>query len=360
MIYERAARREFAQAAAATIVVLLAVVLSVQLIRLLKDAALGKLAPEGVLAMLTFAATRYMPMLLTLTVFIAVLLSLSRMYRDSEMVVWFASGMPLQRWIGPVIRFSLPILLVIAALSMVLSPWATQAQATYQATMSVRSELSMVTPGAFREIRDGQQVYFIENLDDQSGRIGTVFVASMLEGKLGVVMSERGHQETLAGGERFLVLEQGRRYEVEPGMPAFRVMDFERYAVRTEDGDTPQTRRAPGRIPFLELIKMDDPIMRSEVVYRIAVPVSALILVLMAIPLAYVNPRAGRSANLLIAIIIYAIYSNVMSIAQTWVMKGKLPFAVGMFLPHILMLLPLLLLFYVRQAGGLRWRRKVS
>ena len=100
--------------------------------------------------------------------------------------------------------------------------------------------------------------------------------------------------------------------------------------------------------------------MRSEVVYRIAVPVSALILVLMAIPLAYVNPRAGRSANLLIAIIIYAIYSNVMSIAQTWVMKGKLPFAVGMFLPHVLMLLPLLLLFYVRQAGGLRWRRKVS
>jgi len=185
MIYERAARREFAQAAAATIVVLLAVVLSVQLIRLLKDAALGKLAPEGVLAMLTFAATRYMPMLLTLTLFIAVLLSLSRMYRDSEMVVWFASGMPLQRWIGPVIRFSLPILLVIAALSMVLSPWATQAQATYQATMSVRSELSMVTPGAFREIRDGQQVYFID-------RIGTVFVASMLEGKLGVVMSERG------------------------------------------------------------------------------------------------------------------------------------------------------------------------
>lgn len=72
MIYERAARREFAQAAAATIVVLLAVVLSVQLIRLLKDAALGKLAPEGVLAMLTFAATRYMPMLLTLTLFIAV------------------------------------------------------------------------------------------------------------------------------------------------------------------------------------------------------------------------------------------------------------------------------------------------
>lgn len=358
MIYERAARREFAQAAAATIVVLLAVVLSVQLIRLLKDAALGKLAPEGVLAMLTFAATRYMPMLLTLTLFIAVLLSLSRMYRDSEMVVWFASGMPLQRWIRPVMRFALPILLLIALLSTVLAPWATQAQAAYLAGMEVRSELSMLSPGAFREIRDGRQVYFIENIDERGGQIGMVFVASMLEGKLGVVMSERGHQETRPTGERFLVLEEGRRYEVEPGTPAFRVMDFARYAVRTEDGETPQTRRAPGRIPFLELLTLDDPIMRSEVVYRIAVPVAALILVLMAIPLAYVNPRAGRSANLLIAIIIYAIYSNVMSIAQTWVMRGNLHFAVGMFLPHVLMLLPLIIMFYVRQTGGWRWRRQ--
>ncbi|RKT59361.1 lipopolysaccharide export system permease protein [Azonexus fungiphilus] len=358
MIFERAARREFAQAAAGISVVLLAIVLSVQLIRLLKDAAGGSLAPEGVLAMLAFAAVRFLPMLLTLTLFVAVLLSLSRMYRDSEMVVWLSSGMPLTRWLRPVLRFAMPIVIAVAALSLVLSPWANLAQGNFEAALSARSELSSVAAGAFKEVRGGRQVYFVERMDDKAGRIGNVFIASMQEGKLGVVVSDAGGVEVRENGDRFLVLESGRRYEVEPGSAAFRVMDFARYAVRTEDGDARPIRQIPRRVPLLDLVSMPEPEMRGELLGRIAIPISAVILALLAIPLSYVNPRAGRSANLLIAIIVYAIYSNLISISQAWVTGDKLPFAVGLLLPHLVMLLPLLILFRGRLTGSFIWQKR--
>lgn len=355
MIFERAARREFAQAAAGISIVLLAIVTSIQLIRLLKDAAGGGLAPEGVLAMLGFALIRYLPMLLSLTLFIAILLPLSRMYRDSEMVVWLSSGLPLTQWLKPVMRFALPIVLAIAALSLVLSPWANQAQGNYQEALSARSELSSVSEGAFKEVRKGRQVYFVERVDGESGRVGNVFVASMQDGRLGVVMSRSAAQEVHENGDRFLVLERGRRYEVEPGSAAFRVMDFERYAVRAEDGEARPADLSPRRMPLLDLVQGDTPRMRGELLWRIAMPVSAILLAMLAIPLSYVNPRAGRSANLLIAILIYAIYSNLISICQAWVAGGKLPFVVGLLLPHLLMLLPLAVLFYIRMYG---WRRR--
>ena len=358
MIFERAARREFAQAAAGISVVLLAILTSIQLIRLLKDAAGGKIAPEGVVALLGFAAVKFLPMLLTLTLFVAVLLALSRMYRDSEMVVWLSSGLPLTAWLRPVLRFALPIVLTVGILSLVLSPWANQAQSNFYATLSARSELSAVSPGAFKEVRNGRQVYFIERMDDSTGKIGNIFVASIQDGKLGVVMSDSGRQETMANGDRFLVLEQGRRYEVEPDSTAFRVMEFERYLVRTEDGQVAPSGLSPRRTSTIDLLRLGGNDMLAEFLWRIAMPVSAVVLALLAIPLSYVNPRAGRSANMLIAIVLYAIYSNLISIAQAWVSSGVLHFGVAFFLPHLLMLLPMLFLFYKRMSVFGIWQKR--
>jgi lipopolysaccharide export system permease protein len=358
MIFERAARREFAQAAAGISVVLLAILTSIQLIRLLKDAAGGRIAPEGVLALLGFAAVKFLPMLLTLTLFVAILLVLSRMYRDSEMVVWLSSGLPLTAWVRPVLRFAAPIVLVVGVLSLILSPWANQAQSNFQAAMSARSELSSVSPGAFKEVRKGRQVYFIERMDGESGKVGNVFVASIQDGKLGVVMSDAGSQQTMENGDRFLVLERGRRYEVEAGSAAFRVMEFERYLVRTEDGEVKQSGLSPRRTPTLDLLRHGGKDMLAELLWRIAMPLSAIVLVLLAIPLSYVNPRAGRSANMLIAIVLYAIYSNLISIAQAWVSNGTLHFGIGLFLPHFLMLLPMLFLFYKRMSILGIWQRR--
>jgi len=358
MIFERAVRREFAQAAAGISVALLAILASTQLIRLLKDAAGGRIAPEAVASLLGFAALNFMPILLSLTLFVSILLSLSRAYRDSEMVVWFSCGQPLTAWIRPVMKFALPIVLAIAVLSGFLSPWANYNTAEYKQRLSARSDVSQVSPGAFREAKRGQRVFFVESVAEDASRVGNVFVASMQEGKLGVVMSDTGYQEFAPNGDRFVVLEHGRRYEVEPGTPEFRIMEFERYKVRTEDGEAKPTERSPNRMPITELVLETGNQARGELLWRIGMPVSAIILALMAIPLSYVNPRAGRSANMLIAILIYAIYSNMISVSQAWVAQGKLSFWIGVWAAHAVMLVPLLLLFYKRIAISMPWQRR--
>jgi lipopolysaccharide export system permease protein len=179
----------------------------------------------------------------------------------------------------------------------------------------------------------------------------------MQEGKLGVVMSDTGYQEIAPNGDKFVVLENGRRYEVEPGTPQFKVMEFERYKVRTEDAQAKPSDRSPSRLPITELVLETSNQARGELLWRIGMPISAIILALMAIPLSYVNPRAGRSANMLIAILVYAIYSNMISVSQAWVAQGKLSFGVGVWAAHALMLIPLLLLFYKRIVVRMPWRR---
>jgi lipopolysaccharide export system permease protein len=358
MIFERAARREFAQAAAGISVALLAILTSTQLIRLLKDAAGGRIAPEAVASLLGFAALNFMPILLSLTLFVSILMTLSRVYRDSEMAVWISCGQPLTAWIRPVLKFALPIVVAIAVLSGFLSPWANYNTAEYKQRLAARSDVSQVSPGAFREAKRGQRVFFVESVADDASRVGNVFVASMQEGKLGVVMSDTGYQEIAPNGDKFVVLENGRRYEVEPGTPQFKVMEFERYKVRTEDGEAKPSDRSPNRLPITELVLETSKQARGELLWRIGMPVSAIILALMAIPLSYVNPRGGRSANMLIAILVYAIYSNMISVSQAWVAQGKLSFAVGVWLAHAVMLVPLLLLFYSRIVVRMPWQRR--
>jgi lipopolysaccharide export system permease protein len=360
MIFERAARREFAQAAAGISLVLLAILASTQLIRLLKEAAGGRVAPEAVASLLGFSALTYMSVLLSLTLFVSILMTLSRMYRDSEMVVWLSSGQPLTAWIRPVLIFALPIVLAISVLAGFLSPWARLMAEDYRARLSARSDVSQVTPGAFREAKRGQRVFFVESVADDATQVGNVFVASVQDGKLGVVMSDTGYQELAPNGDRFVVLEKGRRYEVEPGTPQFKIMEFERYKVRTQDGEAKPAERSPSRLPFDELLAETSAPARAELLWRIGAPVSAILLALMAIPLSFVNPRAGRSANMLIAILIYAIYNNLMSISQAWVAQGKLSFALGVWAPHAVMLVPLLLLFYRRMVVSLPWQRRAA
>jgi lipopolysaccharide export system permease protein len=170
-------------------------------------------------------------------------------------------------------------------------------------------------------------------------------------------MSDSGFQETAGNGDRFVVLENGRRYEVEPGSPAFKVMEFERYRARVEDGEPASSATSPKGMPITELIQENSNQARGELLWRIGLPVSALILCLLAIPLSYVNPRAGRSANMLIAVLIYAIYNNLLSVSQAWVVQGKLSFWIGVWAAHALMLMPLIALFYKRIVVRMPWRR---
>lgn len=359
MIFQRAVRREFTQAAAGVFIALFAILLTTQLIRLLNDAARGQVDPEAVVALLGFAALNYLPVLLSLSLFISVLLTLSRSYRDSEMVVWFSSGLSLTAWMRPVLVFALPLVFAIALLSLFLSPWAVSQSAEFSQKLSSRSDAGQVSPGSFQESSSSERVVFVEAVADDASYVRNVFVSSVQHGRLGVTMAATGHQETAANGDRFIVLQNGRRYEVDPGSPEFRILEFARYAIRLETKEERGIERTPKNMSTLELVQVDHPEYRAELLWRLGIPLSAVVLALLAIPLSFVNPRAGRSANMLLAIGIYMVYSNLLSISQAWVAQGRISFVIGVIGVHVLMMTLLPLLFYRRIAVlsfGRMWR----
>ena len=345
MIFQRAALREFANTAIAVFVALFAVMLTTQLIRLLGQAAGGKLASEAVVALLGFGALNYLPVLLSLTLFIAVLMTLSRSYRDSEMIVWFSSGLPLTAWVRPVLIFAAPLLSLIAALSLFLSPWALAKSIEYRQKMDSRDDVSRVAPGAFKESAGADRVFFVEEIAGEEGRVKNVFISSVQHGRLGIMAAAQGSQTTMPNGDRFLVLENGRRYEGKPGEADFRVMQFERYAVRIETREAQGMTDTPKSLPVWALIEQPSSANLGELVWRLGIPLAAINLTLLAIPLSFVNPRAGRTNNLIFALLAYMTYSNLISVSQAWVGQGRLPFEIGVWMVHGAMLLLLLLLF---------------
>lgn len=358
MIFQRALIREFANASAAIFLALLAITLTTRLIRLLGQAAGGKIPSDAVIAFLGFFTLYALPLLLSITLFIAVLLTLARSYRDSEMVIWLGVGQSLTAWLKPVTVYALPIVGLIALLSLVVSPWAAQKGVEYGAQVQEREDVSRVSPGVFGELRKRERVYFVESVDDDDSAVRNVFVSSVQQGRQGLMISRSGRLTTAPNGDRFIVLEDGRRYEGEPGTAAYRVTQFERYALRvqTKARATPEitTRSAS----TLALIEVYSDAFRGELLWRIGIPVSALLLAYMAIPLGFVNARAPRSINLIFALLVYVIYWNLLIIIQARVAQDRLDFGIGVWALHAAML-GVLVVLYVQRTNPflLRLRR---
>ena len=358
MIFQRSLLREFANLAIAVFLSLFLIALTIRLIRLLGNAAGGKIPSETVVAFLGFNALSLLPILLSLTLFITVLLELTRSWRDSEMMIWLNSGLALTSWIKPVLIFAAPLVLVIAVLSFFISPWAAQMSEQYRSRIDSRDDISRVQPGAFGESRNRERVFFVESIAGDKQTVQNVFVNAIQHKRTGVIMSERGFSEYAPNGDRFLVLLSGRRYEGTPGEADFRTMEFERYATRiqTKEGDEPvATHKSTST---LGLIENPTRVNLGELLWRIGVPVSALVLALLAIPLSFVNPRAGRSVNLLFALLLYMLYSNLLSVSQARVAQGKLAFGIGWWLVHAVMLTVLLALFARHVSPRLRLLRR--
>ncbi len=356
MIFHRSLLREFSSFALAVFSTLFAVTVTTQLIRLLGQAASGSVVSEGVLALLGFSALNYLPVLLSLTLFISVLMTLSRCYRDSEMIIWFGTGLSLTAWIRPVLVFALPLVALIAVLSLFLSPWAVSQSEDYRRQMESRDDLSRVAPGVFREASGSERVFFVEAIAGEETKVQNVFITQVESGKLTVTVSKRGVRETADNGDRFVVLLNGRRYDGVPGRMDFRIMDFERYSLRVESREVQVPLVSTKAASTLMLATERTNAGLGELVWRLGLPLSALNLALLAIPLSFVNPRASRSINLLFALLAYMVYSNFISIAQAWVSQGRLAFAAGWWIIHAVAVCGLVFIFWrrLRVGGGRR------
>lgn len=348
MIFKRSLLKELVYTAFATLLVLVGVVIAQRIVYYLGYAARGSLPSDAINALLGFTLLRFLPTLLSLTIFLSVLLTLTRWYRDSEMVVWLSSGLSISAWVRPVLVFSLPVVALIAFLSFVVTPWASAKGMQFLKQMESRDELAAISPGVFKESSHADRVFFVESFNELGNNVKNIFVQSFQHQKLGIMVAQEGYRKVETNGDNFLVMENGTRYEGKPDTPEFSVTKFERYAIREEPAEVKQVPPGLRSTSSRELLKSGDSSHNAELQWRLSVPVSALVLVLLAIPLSFVDPRAGRSANLMMALLIYIIYSNLLSIMRVWVVQGKVSTLVGLWPAHAVFLALAFYLFYRR------------
>jgi lipopolysaccharide export system permease protein len=346
MIFQRALRRELASSAGATFTVLFSILVTWTLISILGRAAGGKVASGDVVALLVFAVLNYLPTILILTSFISVLMVVTRSYRDSEMVVWFASGQSLVRWVWPVLTFGLPLVLLTAALSLFANPWANMKSTEFKQRFEKREDLKRVSPGQFMESISSNRVFFVEGSAAGSNVVQNVFVNTVEKNGNTVVVAKEGVIEADPKGGQFLVLKNGRRYQGVPGQADFQSMEFQRYSMRV-------TTRVPvlgadmpvDTLSTAALLAVPNRYTMAELLWRIASPIMCLVLLLLAIPLGFVNPRAGSSANLILAMLIFITYSNLVKLTEASVKQGNTGFGAAWWPLHLLVVLGALALF---------------
>ena len=227
MIFRRALVSELANTAGAVFTVIFSIVLTIGLVRILGMAAGGRIDSGTVIEMVVYQALVNLAPLLAVSLFIAVLMTLSRSWLESAMVVWFSSGgISLLSWIRPIFRFSAPIILLIAALSLVISPWAEGQSDMNRAVYSQRDDVDRLSPGQFVEISGGKQVFFIEEVASDGLTVKNVFLTQTDKNKEMIVVAESGHIAINESGDRYVYLENGRRYEGEVGSADYRITDF--------------------------------------------------------------------------------------------------------------------------------------
>ncbi|MDR1529852.1 MAG: LPS export ABC transporter permease LptF [Burkholderiales bacterium] len=357
MIFKRSLIRELTISSAGLFVVALAILFTNLILRLLGRATGGRLVIEGILPMLGFYVLQYLHILLVITLFLAVLLTLTRAYRDNEMIVWFSSGQPLLAWIRPILAFAAPFLFTTLILSLFLTPWAQQQRQQYERQLENRDEISMLAPGLFREFNRAGLVVYIESINTFTGTIKNIFLQSIDKSKSETLSARSAFIEYRSDGTRFLVMENGNRHVGTPGKADYQIIEFAQLGRLIEPAERVLVEPSIRAMPTLRLISASTAPERAELFWRFSVPLMGLMLTLLALPLGYVNPRMGRSFNMIAAVLIYMLYSNSLNILQGLIAHGRLSFWLALTIPHVTALILTLLLLRYRIQIFSFWRR---
>ena len=359
MLFDSTVRRELARGFGATLVVILTIVLTNYLIRTVGLAANGAIAPEHVVLLLGYLALQLLPTVLALSLFIAVVVALGRMYRDSEMVIWFAAGVGLARFVRPVLHMSWPVLLVVALLVSIVWPWGNQSSLELRERYQQRSDLSRVTPGVFQTSRDGRRVFFVERESSDGVNARNVFILTRQEHGESITSARVGRLES-EGEQRFLVLQRGQRNDVDFKGGERAISSFDTYRVVASDRAARAAESRPPRVTgTMELIRAPTPQNQGELAWRLGLLLAAANLLLLGISLAATNPRRASNWNLLLALLAFFLYYNLVNLSQIWVAGGRLSMAGALVGLHGGAFgLALALLWWRDHAAVVSWRRR--
>ena len=275
---------------------------------------------------LGYTVLGHAPTILTLSLFISIVGTLSRMYRDSEMAIWFSSGQGLGSFVRPLLRFVWPILLVITVLLLFAWPWSHRQTQVLRDRFEQRGDLERVAPGQFQESAGGSRVFFVDK-DSVGGKsAGEVFIAATERGKQTVTSARAGRIDAV-GADRFLMLSSGQRLESEIGQPGIKLSEFEQYGILINEKEQEVERAIqPQALSTRTLVVGHTKPFLGELSWRLGLALAALNFVLIGLAVSGVNPRIGRNGNLIFSLFTFILYYNMVNLGSSRIASGTSDF----------------------------------
>jgi lipopolysaccharide export system permease protein len=354
--------KEIALTFTATLLVLLAIVLSHRLARYLTQAASGLLAQDSILLLLGLQAIRYLVVLIPLASLLAIMLALGRLQRDSEMIALRACGFGAGVIYRPLFLMAVPIAVLLAELSFSVVPLSMGLQEELQTRARQEAEITVFQPGEFRKIGDERHVVYVGSLSADGRELHDIFIHSLMrDGRSVITTGKRGGQRIDADtGARYITIHNGYRYEGSVQAGDYNIVQFEELTVRVDSIPQSQQRLELEALPTGDLLAADDLKLWAELQRRFSGPVSMLLITFLAPLLSSSKPREGRYGRIVAAVLIYTIYINLLGVGQTWLERDIVPAQLGLWWIHGLLLLLGCVLWYLRYAGTGRLKPRLK
>ncbi|MDA8561765.1 LPS export ABC transporter permease LptF [Gammaproteobacteria bacterium] len=359
MIIARYLIKEIFNTSFAVSFVMLLIFLSNQLIRYLKYAASGKIA-AGVVAQLIGLEIPYLlVLLLPLGLFLGIILAYGRLYADNEMRVMQAYGFSFRKLFKITTFCGLFVGIIVLVLAIWVNPFlATEKDILFKKSAASENIIDALIPGRFQVDNNDKRVVYVEKIDKQHKGANNIFVAEQKKSpdindasSWSVLSASKGYQiRDKITKDKFIVASNGYRYEGYPGQNAYKVIEFERYAVRLLSKSINKSHQVQETMSLTQLLKTlysKDKKSSAELQWRLSLPLTVFFLAILAIPLSHLNPRQSRYANVFPAILIYIVYINMLFVLRDAMEQSSLPWFVGPWMAHIFILISILIAFKV-------------
>lgn len=356
MIIARYLIKEIAQTLFGVSLVLMIIGLSGQLVAVFSDVAAGTLSVSTVFLVLGLKSLKMLLVILPLSLYLAVLMTISRLYQSNEMAAISACGISQTRIMRTVVSFAFLFSIIVGIFSLQVTPWANGLKQQIDVDVENSSEMEGLVAGRFKEMASGIGVNYIEAINDDRTQMENVFVqqGSKKSKTELVIRAKRGKRKTdEKTGDRFMVLEDGVRYEVKPGDLNYTVIEFEQHGVRIREKKAVAKYIKQTAMPTMQLFEQKALIYKMEIHSRIAPIILCLLLAALAVPLSQTSPRQGRYLRLGFGLFVYIVFTNLLSVGKSWIMTGKVSALIGLWWVHALMLF--LLIFLMMQQTGFRY-----
>ena len=362
-ILDRYLLREVIYGWLATTLILWFVLITNRLVRHLAKAAAGELPADVILTLLAVKTFWFLVYILPFSLALGVVMALGRMYRDNEMAVLSACGVGPARLYQPLLVMGLLLSVLLGWLALSVGPDVFAYGAAVEKRAKQTADVSLLVAGRFNSIRKGRLTFYAESLSKQQALMENLFVHVQAEPGKGrppqVMVAESAYRMSDPDtGDNYVVFVNGTRYEGTPGKANYRVMGFREQGVRIEIEDKARFKTHENMIPSAVLMDSDNTSHIAELQWRLSVPVTVLVLLLLSVPLGSVSPRQGKHSGMVVAVLVFLTYYNLLGTARSWVEQGIIPVQIGLWWVHLLAVLVAVILLNRHRLARLLWSVK--